>query len=166
MFLCAVTQWEPPAGYTPAPQTQQPVHNVPTSSVTSQANSAEQEPSQNTNGETDTNTSSQKRPASQDDNDEGPSSPKRSRPSGPYGRWQTVAEYEVQETVEEKPTQEVPAETETEKEPAIQFEERTLPVNDSIKTEEEGYSGGFKKFSFKKKGSGRPQIRQRTSELT
>ena len=76
-----------------------------------------------------------------------------------------MVEYEVQETVEEKPAQEVPAEG-TEKELAIQFEERTLPVNDSIKTEEEGYSGGFKKFSFKKKGSGRPQIRQRTSELT
>lgn len=57
------------------------------------------------------------------------------------------------------------AEGEEEKEKEVEFEEKTLPVKE---TEPEGreYSGGFKKFSFKKRGSGRAQIRQRTTKLS
>ncbi len=157
----AVSQWEAPAGYTPPPQ------SYPTPTATTSQTPTTQDPINHlTNQVTESN--EHKRSASPDTNEDGPSSPKRTRRSGPYGGWETVAEYEYVEPVAESTTQEAVAE-ET-KEDIIEFEEKTLPVTETVEVEDaedREYSGGFKKFSFKKRGrSGRAQIRQRTTEQT
>jgi len=151
-LLSTASQWEAPPGFT-APQPQ-----YPTTTQTPATQQPQTEPS---------DTTAPKRDKPQDESGAEENSPKRPKRSAPYGRWETVAEYDVEQPVETE-TEKQAAEAEVEdEEPEIEFEEKTLPqpVKEETDPVNAEYSGGFKKFSFKKSKGGR-QMRQRTSEQT
>ncbi len=159
-----------PAGFTPPVQAYPSYPSAPTKgtpvSTTSQTSITQDQTNQSDSQENEP--SSQKRSATPTPNEEGPSSPKRSRRSGPYGRWETVAEYEYVEPVAEENTVPEEPEVEENQEDIVEFEEKTLPVKQqpSEPEPEKEFSGGFKKFSFKKRPSGKAPIKLRTTQLS
>ncbi len=163
-FSCAVTQWEVPSGFIPPIQSYPSYAPTPitTSEVTTTHTTSQAATSQDQEDEP----STQKRSGTPDSNEDGPSSPKRTRRSGPYGRWETVAEYEYVEPVPENVVPEE-ANVEETKEEVVEFEEKTLPVKEETEPEaEREYSGGFKTFSFKKRGKKKAPIKLRTTQLS
>lgn len=78
--------------------------------------------------------------------------------------------YEREEQDEDKTnTVESEASEKEKKKNVITFDEKTIPTKGSSTYEDVSAtqdSTGFKKFSFKKRAGARPQVRQRTSELS
>lgn len=175
-YYLLVTQWELPVEFQraarPPPQaaTQHPPPAPPQILSTSGTNTA---PASGSTGTTDN--SLKRLPDSAELEERSAHQPAKRR--GPYGDWSTVS---VIERGDDQTTDEVKdegGETEETKEGTeegidggeIQFEEKKilggLAEDEGL---DAGLKGDFKGFSFKKrtaKGKGRPQIRQRTSDI-